>query len=76
MIQPDGRHIQDLTEALTRCRRHLAETENENAREIYGRVIMRYETVIAELSRASGVCSENTKPAERSAGRARDQTHV
>jgi hypothetical protein len=63
MIQPDKHRIQDLTEALIRCRQQLAETENANAREIYERVIVRYETVIADLSPPPEVCSENAKPA-------------
>jgi hypothetical protein len=63
MIQPDVHRIQDLTDSLARCRQQLAETKNANAREIYERVIIRYEKVIADLSHPPGVCGENVKPA-------------
>jgi hypothetical protein len=63
MIQADVHRIQDLQDALARCRQQLAETENTNAREIYGRVIMRYESVIADLSRPPPG-SGDTKPAK------------
>jgi hypothetical protein len=65
MFQPDVHRIHDLTEALTRCRQQMAETENGNAREIYERVIVRYETVIAQLSGPSASGGEKAKPAKR-----------
>lgn len=59
---PDVHRIQDLTKALNRCRKQMAETENTNAREIYERVILRYETVIAGLSGPSDTDAGKTKP--------------
>ena len=63
MIQQDVHRIRDLEAALNRCRHELAETENVNAREIYGRVIVRYETTIAALSRVSVTTAETAKAA-------------
>jgi len=65
MIQPDAHRIQDLTADLLRCRQQMAETDNANAREIYERVIARYESMIAALSRASGLQGEKAKPAKQ-----------
>jgi len=62
MMQPDVHRIQDLTTALKGCRQHLAETENANAREIYERVIARYETQIYGFSGPSEIRSEKAKP--------------
>jgi hypothetical protein len=64
MIQIDVHRIKDLTDSLVRCRQQLAETENANAREIYGRVIMRYETAIADLSRPPTAGGGNAKSAK------------
>jgi len=63
MIQPDVHRIHDFTVALTRCRQQMAETENANAREIYERVIVRYEAVIARLSAPPSRSAEKAKPA-------------
>jgi len=65
MFQPDAHRIQDLTADLIRCRQQMAETENANAREIYERVIVRYETVIAGLSPPLLKGPAKAKPAKR-----------
>jgi len=65
MIQPDASRIRDLTADLKRCRQELSETDNANAREICERVILRYESMIAALSRAPVPHGGKAKPAKR-----------
>ena len=65
MKRPDLTRINDLTADLSRCRRQLSETDNPNAREIYQRLIVRYETVIAGLNPPLQVGGGKAKPAER-----------
>jgi hypothetical protein len=65
MIQLELSLIEDLTASLGRCRQQLSNTDNANARDIYERVIGRYETLIAKLSVPPLQGARKAKPAKQ-----------